>query len=152
MGSCNKVVIHGDILKSHSTPWLDANSYSFANDEFLIIMDTDQDRFSPVCHDSPPPDLTSGNCNHTEEYTEALLTHARLHDFAAKYQLQECVTSAYSSCCISCMFSTIQPKKNLLHYAARYIRLFLHNRKFQILLQEQSALANRLLDTLGNGL
>ncbi|KAL4801659.1 hypothetical protein BDV18DRAFT_148485 [Aspergillus unguis] len=231
---CEEIIIHRDILKSHSTPWFDADSGSFAGDESIVINDVDKHIFSLVCQylytgdysmtfpsDTPPPGLTSGgqekpeqdhililkgnlfrdtetvekfadylvrriqprpskgsqgSYNPNADYTEILLTHARLHIFAAKYELQELrdiclfkllyLLHVFPICqdrvgdiirLFDFAFDTdTGQRENLIamlrYYAAQHIRLFLPNRKFQILLQEQPTLANLLLNTLGGGL
>ncbi|KAB8212787.1 hypothetical protein BDV33DRAFT_109893 [Aspergillus novoparasiticus] len=222
---CEEVIIHSDILKSHSTPWFDSDGGSFAGDESIIIKDTDKHIFSLACQylytgdysitipgDTPPPGLTfggrekveqarvlegclfrdtetveqfadylvrriqprpsegsQGSYSPTMDYTEMLLTHARLHVFAAKYGLEE-----LRDICLFKMlhllrtFPICQDRtgdivrlfdfalragtercENLIrmvcHYAAWHIRLFLHNREFEILLQEQPTLVKVLL-------
>ncbi|KAL5332620.1 hypothetical protein BJX70DRAFT_383691 [Aspergillus crustosus] len=95
------------------------------------------------------------SCNPTEDYTKALLTHARLHVFAIKYNLQE-----LRDICLFKLFHLLHVfpiyqgrvgdiiqlfdfafetdtgrRENLLillcQYVARYIRFFLPNRSFQ---------------------
>ncbi len=39
--NCEETFIHGDVLKSRSTPWFNANLGKFAGDESLIIKDAD---------------------------------------------------------------------------------------------------------------
>jgi hypothetical protein len=232
--ACEEFVIHSDILKLHSTPWFDADSGSFPGDESIIIKDADAHIFSLVCQylytgdysitlpiDTPPPDLTSGGQENSEQkhaivlkgnlfgdtetvekcadylvrriqprpseglqgsydlnadYTETLLTHARLHNFAVKYEMQE-----LSNVCLFKLlhllhvFPICQERvadivrlfdfafdtdtgqcENLTtmlqYYVARHIKLFLPSTKFQVLLQEQPTLANLLLKALVGGL
>ncbi|KAL2803114.1 hypothetical protein BJX63DRAFT_425569 [Aspergillus granulosus] len=114
--------------------------------------------------------------NPNADYTEILLTYARLHIFAVKYELQELrdiclfrllhLLHVFPICQdrvgdIVRLFDfafdmDIERYRNLTtilrYYTARHIGLFLANRKFQILLEEQPTLANILLNTLGEGL
>lgn len=231
---CETVVIHSDILKSHSTPWFNADSGSFAGGDSIVIDDVDQHIFSLVCQylytgdyyiklpsDTPPPDLTSGgqekseqnhviilegnlfrdtesvdkfanylvrrihprpsqglqgSYNRMEDYTETLLTHARLHVFAAKYELQELrdiclfkllhLLHVFPICedrvgdIVRLFYFAFDVDTGrcenlrgmLRYYTAQHIRLFVRNRDFQILLQDKPALANLLLNTLSGGL
>ena len=130
-----------------------------------------------VRHIQPRPSEGSQcSYNPAEDYTEALLTHARLHVFAARYELQElrdiCLfkllhllhaVPLYKDRIgdIVRLFNFVLGTdaglcENIItmlrHYVIRHLGLFLRNKGFQILLREQPSLAVLLLDTLGNGL
>lgn len=122
-----------------------------------------------------PSEGSQGSCNPMADYTEMLLTHARLHIFASKYELQELrdiclfkllhLLHALPICQnrvgdIVRLFDLALRAgtgrcenliRMLCHYATQHIRLFLHNREFEILLQEQPTLGKLLLTTIGGG-
>lgn len=126
-------------------------------------------------HPRPSQGL-QGSYNRMEDYTETLLTHARLHVFAAKYELQELrdiclfkllhLLHVFPICedrvgdIVRLFYFAFDVDTGrcenlrgmLRYYTAQHIRLFVPNRKFQVLLQEKPALANQLLNTLGGGL
>jgi hypothetical protein len=123
-----------------------------------------------------PSEGSQGSYDPNANYTEILLTHARLYTFSVKYELQELrdiclfklihLLHVFPICqdrvgdivrLIDLAFDTDTGQcENLTtmlqYYVARHIKLFLPSIKFQVLLQEQPTLANLLLETLVGGL
>ncbi|KAL4960360.1 uncharacterized protein BDV14DRAFT_193031 [Aspergillus stella-maris] len=99
-----------------------------------------------------PSEGSQGSCNPMADYTGILLTHARLHIFAAKYELQELHIVRLFDLALRAGTGLCENLIRMLcHYAARHIRLFLRNRKFEILLQQQPTLGKLLLTTIAGG-